>query len=388
MAIRKVSLYKYAPLPHGWRYVRAVFHSNGNIKPHIVLINKQEQRITDGYYVLGYAGKWERVGNDPKEATRLMKCRSHELGAVAAGSTALQLEQGGGMAEGETLLTAIANYIKQEFIDRGRSLKTVHAHRNCLEEFAKSCQVEMLSAVTRRHCLQYVNAYLINRGNADHTRANKFGRLKAFLIHEKFELLTSKDKPDFAEEAPLILEDDELAQFWKACPPHKQVMYTVFLTCGLRLGELQTLRWADIDFQKGLIRIQPRPEYNWVPKKHHCRAVGVSDTLLEKLRVRKLTSHFPLIFHTRSGKKLTHLWEDTQAIFKKTKVSMAKAHPHAFRGTFCTSLFRSNMDFPSIQKLMGHDPKYPEVTMRYAAPLTEDSLREKKNRVRFAVAAE
>jgi len=387
MATRRVTLYKYTPLSQGWRYVRAVFHPNGAIKPHVVLVDKKEQTIKSGYYVLGYAGKWEPVGTDPKEAVRLLKCRRHEFGAMAEGSTIVETTHGSGSEEGVTLRDSIDAYIRQEFVDRGRSIKTVKAHRNTLDEFIKSCGVKLLSAVTRQHCLQYVNAYLIKQGNADHTRANKFGRLKAFLAHENLSLVTSKDKPDYAEEAPLALEDDELAEFWKVCPDHKRVMYTVFLTCGLRLGELQTLRWVDIDFAKGMLRIQPRPEYNWIPKAHHCRSVGISDALLEELRGRKLVSKHRLVFHTKSGKPLTHLWDDTQAIFSRTTVSMSKAHPHCFRGTFCTSLFRAGIDFPSIQKLMGHDPKYPEVTMRYAAPLTDDSLREKKNSVRFAVAS-
>jgi integrase len=364
MATRRVTLYKYASLPQGWRYVRAVFHSNGAIKPHVVLVDKKEQTIKSGYYVLGYAGKWETVGTDPKEAVRLLKCRTHEFGAIAEGSTSVVQTDGDGDDESVTLRDSIDAYIRQEFVDRGRSIKTVKAHRYCLDEFVKSCGVKLLSAVTRQHCLQYVNAYLIKHGNDDRTRANKFGRLKAYLTHQKLSLVTSKDKPDYAEEPPLALEDDELAQFWKGCPDHKRVMYTVFLTCGL-----------------------PRPEYNWIPKAHHCRSVGISDALLEELRSRKLVSKHRLVFHTKSGKPLTHLWEDTQAIFSRTAVSMSKAHPHCFRGTFCTTLFRAGIDFPSIQKLMGHDPKYPEVTMRYAAPLTDDSLREKKNSVTFAVAS-
>ena len=211
MATRRVTLYKYASLPQGWRYVRAVFHPNGAIKPHVVLVNKEEQTVKTGYYVLGYAGKWEPVGTDPKEAVRLLKCRTHEFGAMAEGSTLVETH-GTEDGEGSTLRDSIDGYIRQEFIDRGRSIKTVKAHRNTLDEFVKSCGVKMLAAVTRQHCLQYVNAYLVKQGNADHTRANKFGRLKAFLEHEKLSLLTSKDKPDYAEEAPLALEDDELAE--------------------------------------------------------------------------------------------------------------------------------------------------------------------------------
>jgi len=49
--------------------------------------------------------------------------------------------------------------------------------------------------------------------------------------------------------------------------------------------------------------------------------------LRAQLMRRKMLSNSALVFHTKSGKPLTHLWEDTQAIFKKAKLDMSKAHP-------------------------------------------------------------
>jgi integrase len=164
-------------------------------------------------------------------------------------------------------------------------------------------------------------------------------------------------------------------------------MFTVFLCSGLRLRELNTLRWIDIDWEKGHIKVQPRPEYDWVPKKYHTRSVPISDALLKELRERKLTAKHDIIFPTQSGKPNTHIWAECQAIFKKTKVDMVKAHPHCFRGTFCTTLFREGWDLPSIMYVMGHDPKYPEVTMRYAVALKNDQMRDKMVKTKFAVAA-
>lgn len=62
--------------------------------------------------------------------------------------------------------------------------------------------------------------------------------------------------------------------------------------------EFRTLRWVDIDRRSGHFIIQGRPEYRFKPKKHHCRSIPVDDDVLEQLRIRKLTSKFPLVFLT------------------------------------------------------------------------------------------
>jgi site-specific recombinase XerD len=80
--------------------------------------------------------------------------------------------------------------------------------------------------------------------------------------------------------------------------------------------------------------------------------------LLEQLHVRKLTAKLPIVFHTRSSKPLTHLWEDTQNIFKKTDVPLEKSHPHCLRATFCTTLFREGWGLPDVMHVMGHKDRH------------------------------
>src|ERR1019366_1942355 len=244
----------------------------------------------------------------------------------------------------------------------------------------------MLSAVTRQMCLQYINAYLQKMGNSDRTRYNKYGRLRGLLTHAgAAALLTDKDKPRYSSEDPVCLEVDELEKFWQVCPNHKRLLYTIFLMCGFRVKELQTLRWVDIDFVKGKILVHPRPEYRFKPKKHHCRSVPVNDGLLAELRSAKTLAKYPLVFQTKKGGRLTHLWEDTNKLFAKAKLPLEKGHPHCFRATFCTTLFRSKeWDLPSIMRVMGH--LNSDTTLRYMVPLRDDDLRKRMVEVKFAVA--
>jgi integrase len=388
VANRTVQLYKYIKLPDlGWRYCKAVFYPNNRLKPHAVMTQDGEQTIKDGYYCLSYNRKWEPAGNDPADAQRLLMKKRGELLTVANGGTVVQAAEGEHKVAG-SLQSAFEAWI-QDFIDGGAHADTIAAKRLVAKEFQVSCKVKTLAAVTRQMCLQYINAWLQKQGNDNRTRFNKFLHIRQFLKFKGINsFLTTKDAPPYDVKDPVALEDEDLALFWSVCPGHKKVLYMVLLQCGLRLQEIQTLRWVDIiGGNEPHIKIQPRPEWNFKPKKHHCRDIPIADPELwaQLMRRKMLLSRVSaLVFHTKSGKPLTHLWEDTQTIFEKTLVDMVKAHPHCFRATFCTTLLRQNLPMPDIMKVMGH--KDVQSTMRYMAVLQKKDLHAKMAKVKFAVA--
>jgi hypothetical protein len=80
--------------------------------------------------------------------------------------------------------------------------------------------------------------------------------------------------------------------------------------------------------------------------------------LLEQLHVRKLTAKLPIVFHTRSSKPLTHLWEDTQNIFKKTDVPLEKRSPTLFAGDFLHHPLPGRMGLPDVTHVMGHKDRH------------------------------
>jgi integrase len=331
---------------------------------------------------LSYARKWEPVGNDPKEAHKALQRKRGELQTKANGGTVVE-------AESNVPKTSVKSSFEawlDDFRDRNAHDDTLDAKTLVSVEFQRSCKTKALADITRKDCLTYVNAWLIKRGNEDRTRFNKFLHLRQWLqFHGIKTLLTTKDAPPYEVADPVALEDEELEVFWKYCPIHKRLLYTVLLCAGLRLQEIQTLRWVDIIWREKCIRIQKRPEWEYTPKKHHMRDIQLSDDLLQALRDAKLLAKFPLVFHTRSGRPLTHLWDDTQALFRKAKLPMEKGHPHCFRATFCTTLLRQNVPIPDVMHLMGH--KDIQSTMRYMAILNKAKRWQVVNNVKFVLAA-
>jgi tetratricopeptide (TPR) repeat protein len=183
MANKKVKLYKYVKLSNGsWRYCAAVFSENKKLKPHVLQTpSGAEERHDEGQYYLGYARKWESAGNDPVEALRLLRKKEGELSYTANGGTLRQQEErptGGIRRAAEDWL--------DEIKDGDWDEDTYNAKRLVMDEFIASAKVKTLDAITRKNCLQYINASLKEQGNSDRTRFNKFLHMSGNAEANKF----------------------------------------------------------------------------------------------------------------------------------------------------------------------------------------------------------
>jgi hypothetical protein len=73
MAKSRFALHKYVCIEGtGWRYCKPAYHSNGKIKPNVVIIgkDKQEEKHDEGSYYVNHAGPWLPVDGDALAAQR------------------------------------------------------------------------------------------------------------------------------------------------------------------------------------------------------------------------------------------------------------------------------------------------------------------------------
>jgi hypothetical protein len=73
------SIYKYCKTDSGWRYCKAAFHSNGKIKPNVVIVSSVEEKHTEGRYFLNFNSQWIDVGLDALEAQRRRQLRLNQI---------------------------------------------------------------------------------------------------------------------------------------------------------------------------------------------------------------------------------------------------------------------------------------------------------------------
>jgi integrase len=182
-----------------------------------------------------------------------------------------------------------------------------------------------------------------------------------FLTHEELEaLLRAVDDPEFAVvDYPLLL---------------------VAATCGLRQGELVALRWRDIDWTAGVIRVRrnyTRGHWGAPKSRRSSRAVPmISRTAgaLDRLFTSSLhQADDDLVFgHPELGSVL-----DASKLRKRFKATLAVAgvRPvrfHDLRHTFGTQAAASGVPLRTLQEWMGH--RDYKTTLIYAdyAPRSEE----------------
>lgn len=384
MANRSVGLYLYANLPGiGWRYCRPVFRAKSNLKPHALLRPDGTEEIhPEAVYYLSYrsGGRkvWENLGHNPSGAMIALEKKRACLAYVATGGTVLASENA---PAGTNLGGAINDWleiIKEKFSGDSYGAKKLVLDE-LLRSYGKKPKPQFVEDIQRVDALRFINTYLKGQENGDRTRWNKFLHLRQFLSEYKHDVFMKGDAPKYGRRDPEAYTDDEVAAFLLKCDPVQHVLFSVLYTCGLRLGEVLTLRWRDINFKERFVHIDERPEYNWKPKKWHIRDIPISQELATELLKLKENAIYPLVFHTRTGKPIYQMLEMCKRIARRAGIPREDAYLHKWRATFCVELLRQGVDLPSIQALMGH--KDLETTARYCAPLKKKALRERLDKV-------
>ena len=138
-------------------------------------------------------------------------------------------------------------------------------------------------------------------------------------------------------------------------------MWTSALYAGLRCGELQGLRWSDVDFEGGLIRV----ERSWDPKvgpiepksRSGRRRVPLAGPLRAELaahRLRKAREAGSLVFG-RSASVAFH----PAALAKRARshwarASLAPIGLHECRHTYAAFMIAAGVNAKALSTYMGH----------------------------------
>jgi len=119
-----------------------------------------------------------------------------------------------------------------------------------------------------------------------------------------------------------------------------------FLNTGLRLGELQRLKWADIDFENKLVRVE-------IAKSHCFRAIpinGVLQDLLIRLKNQKTAKQI-YVFEFSEGNPVTDYYHRFKKLLGKLQI---EGNIHKLRHTFASRLVQKGASIYEVQHLLGH----------------------------------
>ena len=263
--------------------------------------------------------------------------------------------------------------VKKERLGRKRS--TVDAYRSWnhvhFEPFFGATTVDRID----RRLVESFDGELVRKGLSPKSRRNALGALHSvfdFAIREGWAStnpVKDVEQPRMSGADPDIrfLELEEVEALFRAVPDDdlgrvERVMYLTAAMTGMRQGELLALRWMDVDWTAGRIRVRRsfvRGEFGTPKSKRSSRSVPLATRVARELELlyqaTPYASDQDLVFaHPHTGKPI-----DRSRLLKRFKAALRTADVrdvrfHDLRHTFGTRMAAPGVPMRTLQELLGH----------------------------------
>lgn len=260
-------------------------------------------------------------------------------------------------------------YRRYLLLERGLSQNSISAYMHDLQRLISFVEIKHLSLYEiELFSLEEYLGDLYDEGLSPRSMARNISGLKSFF---RFMLLNSyrDDNPAELLEAPKIgfklpevlsvEEIDKLLSVIDLSTIEGTRNYAIIETlysCGLRVSELTGLRFSDLFFEEGFIRVEGKgSKQRFVPISD--RAVQkISDwiTYRKQLEIKKGSED--ILFVSSRGRAISRVtifhyvreYAEAAAIDKKVS-------PHIFRHSFATHLLERGANIRVIQEMLGHE---------------------------------
>ena len=258
---------------------------------------------------------------------------------------------------------AIAEFLEHLAVERRMSANTLDAYRRDLDALAQWCgagggDVESIDG-------EGVRAFIAQghrRGLSPKSLQRRLSACRGFYgwLQKHGRIAANPTAgvraPKATRKLPQVLDVDEAVQLVELptdapLGQRDRAMLELFYSSGLRLSELCTLRWRDLDLAEGMVHVLGKGgKYRLVPVgSHACHA-------LVDWRAQSNGDDAAPVFPGRDpAKPITpraiqlrmRQLAQRQGIFKRV-------HPHLLRHSFATHLLESSGDLRGVQELLGH----------------------------------
>jgi integrase len=155
-------------------------------------------------------------------------------------------------------------------------------------------------------------------------------------------------------------------------------MVVIAIYSGLRIGEILHLEGKDIAWERRLIYVKNKPEFDWTVKNYQTRAVPLCQEAVAKLE--RLKCKEGLLFPSLSGKPYQDFPEPhINTILEMAKVKRPGKAWHLFRHTFASMAVQAGISLYQVMKWLGHSDfktvqRYAHLAPEYTPEIEKISL--------------
>ena len=266
----------------------------------------------------------------------------------------------------DKILVKYKQYLK---LEKSLSDNTVDAYLTDLDKLLAYLTLENINILdVRLENLEDFSAGLHDIGIHPRSQARIISGIKSFyrflflddyITTAPTELLES---PKIGLKLPEVLTVNEINSILDTIDltlpegQRNRAMLEVLYSCGLRVSELGSLRFTDVYFDEGFIKVEGKGSKQ--------RLVPISPRAIKEIRLyftdRNLMKIKPgfedFVFISKFGKNISRIMvfhiikELAELIVLKKKIS-----PHTFRHSFATHLLEGGANLRAIQCMLGHE---------------------------------
>lgn len=244
--------------------------------------------------------------------------------------------------------------------------------KGTIAQYVRTCR--KLADITHRNYtemgiydVRFFLAKESERGLSERSLDNQRANLSAFFQWMVNDEIIPKNpiaalKPiKYKDEVRLPFSDIDVDKLRSACrQPKERALIETLLATGIRVAEISNMKVQDIDRERLTVHVT-----HGKGKKE--RIVFITPVamrhVLDYLSRRKEDGEY--LFYNKNHERLEE--GGIRKILKalEDRAGVTNVHPHRFRRTFATNLYKRGMDIHEIQRLMGHSTI--NTTMTYIA---------------------
>ena len=271
------------------------------------------------------------------------------------------------MSNWERYIKDFVSYLK---IEKGLAENSILAYQNDVDKLKDfSSGIGKTADQLNYEDLKQFLSTLFDLGLSARSQARIISGIKQFYGFLLLENLVKVDpselleQPKLGRKLPEVLTIEEIDALLAAIDLSKneghrnRAMLETLYSCGLRVSELVGLRFSDLFFEEGFIRV--------IGKGNKERLVPVSPQVQKEIEIyqQHIRNHLTIqkgseniVFLNRRGAQLTRVMVFTiiknlaEAIGLKKNIS-----PHTFRHSFATHLIEGGANLRAIQEMLGHE---------------------------------
>ena len=260
----------------------------------------------------------------------------------------------------------VNNYFAYLENERGLSKRTLQAYRRDLDQLLKYLEVEQIERpeqVTQHH----IRAFIAERhrqglgGKSLQRLLSAIRSLFRWMLREGLAVhnpATPVRAPKSPRHLPATLDADSIALLLDIpldtpLAIRDKAIMELFYSSGLRLSELSSLHWSQLDLASGMVTV--------TGKGNRTRMVPVgriaSDALLEWHKARGNFASFeePHVFVSQRGNPIAvRTIQSRIRHWAKYQGMPQNVYPHLLRHSFASHMLESSGDLRAVQELLGH----------------------------------